>query len=780
TGAHLIARSVGLDPGGARLDQLDPTHLADLTRAAWAGWLRGRAPLAIVLDDMENADSALLALLSALAPLLGGARVTILLTARHGFAPPAGFRRLPLGPLLPEDVADLAADAIGRRVQPGLAQFLLERTGGSPFYAAQLARWLDDEGLLEGTPATLGRRPERLPEGLQALLVARLDALSSDARDAMKTASVFGRCFWRDLLAEIAGRDTGPDLAAATREEVVEERAVSALPGDAEFAFRQSLIQEAAYSLLTKRDRARLHGAAAAALESRAQSAGRRAKMLAAQQRELEGRLEEGARLWLEAANEAAAGKAWEEAAAASREARRLGAAGDAAWIELRAAAMAGVSADVSSLLAIIEASPSLTPARRSRALLDCAFVLQRTHGPVDYLVAAERAIEGVDDASRLEARYFHLSALVSASRLDDAAAAADSLIRDAEREPGASSYRAKALVQRGLIRQRRGFYDDAERDYDEAIVAIRAESTKTNLAGALRGRGLLLRNRGRFEDALRSIEESTSLLRESGDRVNLASSLTLRCTILRQLGRRDEAFASVREAVALSREMELRPVLANALTAEGNLHSESGDISGARRCWAEGLEIARTSGDRAVGATLLSNLASAVAEEGDHAGSRRMAEEALEIQRSVGGKRLVMRLLVQIAELDLHAGDFGAARARLEEALGIALDLGLRGEEGVALVRLAMAKKGLGDVAGARAALAEGVAFARGARNKLAGIPALTGAADLEIAAGNAAAAEILLEEAVRVAEAAGLPRRAEGPKLALARLRETKGGAR
>ena len=751
-----------------------------MTRAAWAGWLRGRAPLALVLDDMENADPALLALLSALAPLLNRARVTIVLTARHGFATPAGFRRLELGPLRTEAVVELAADAIGRPVQPGLAQFLLERTGGSPFYVAQLARWLDDEGLLEGMPATLGRRPERLPEGLQGLLVARLDALNGDARDAMKTASVFGKSFWRGVLAEVAGRDTGPDLVTASREEVVEERAASALAGDSEYSFRQSLIQEAAYSLLTKRDRARLHGAAAVALEARAGGAGRRAKGLAAQQRELEGRADDAARLWLEFANEAAAEKVWDEAAAAAGEARRLGAGGAAACVEIRAAAVAGIPADVTALLAIVEASPGMTPARRSRALIDVACVMQRTLGPTEFIAAAERALEGVDAASRIEARYFHVCALAASSRLDEAASAADSLVHDGESDPAATLYRARTLVQRGLIRQRRGQYDSAERDYDEAIAAMRAAGSQGLLAIALRGRGLLLRNRGRFEEAIRSVEESTSILRESGDRINLASTLSQRCTILRQLGRREEALASVQEAVALARELGLRPILASALTAEGNVYSEAGDAAGAKRCWTEGLEITRLTGDRGTGATLLSNLASVAAEEGDRAASRRMAEEALEIQRSLGGKRLILGLLVQIAELDLHAGDAASARSRLEEALGISDELGLRGEEGVALVRLARARKQLGDEAGARAALEEGLALVRRATHKLNGISALMGAAELETAAGNRAVAESLLEEAIRIAEAANLPRRAEEPKLALARLRESKGGGR
>lgn len=772
TGAGLIARSIGLHAGGGRLDHLDPAHVADLTRAAWAGWLRGRAPLALVLDDMENSDPELLSLLGSLAPLLRGARVTILLTARRGFATPAGFARLELGPLPPSAVADLAADALGRPIHDGLAQFLLERTGGSPFYAAQLARWLDDEGLLDGSPAKLVRRPERLPDGLQALLVARLDALDSEARDAMKTASVFGRSFWRSVLADVAGRDPALDLVSATRAEVVEERAASVLAGDTEFAFRQSLIQEAAYSLLTKRDRARLHGAAASALEARAPGAGRHARALAAHQRELEGRAEDAARLWLETANEAAAANAWEEAAAAAREARRLGAGGAAAAVELRASASAGVRGDAPALLEIVEADPSMPPAKVSRALIDCACVVQRTHGPAVFVDAAQRALERVEPGLRMEAKYFLISALAMSSRLEEGMAAADAFLAEAAADAASGIWRARGLVQRGLIRQRRGEYDGAESDYNEAVASIRTSGPAHHLAGALRGRGLLLPNRGRHPEALRDLDEACAIVRASGDRVNLAAVLMQRCPVLRQLGRRDEALTSVRESAALAREHGMRSTLASALTAEGNVHSDAGDKDAAKKCWIEGLEITRLSGDRATGSTLLSNLASAAAAEGDLAEARRMADEALEVQRGIGGRRLVMGLLAQLADYDLREGEAARAKGRLEECLSIADELGLRGDEGTALTLLAKARGLLGDAAGARAALEEGLVLARRATNKVAGIPAFTVAAELEAAAGNAAAARALLEEAIRVAEAAGLPRRAEEPRRALEKL--------
>ncbi len=284
--AQLMALSIGAGAAGDRLAGLDPARAADETRNAWVDWLRARSPAALCLDDMEHADPALLALLASLPPRLAGTPVTILLTSRRGLETPAGFEKVELGPLEPEALSALAADALGRPAAAELCAFLRERTGGSPFYAAQLARWLDNEGFLEGEPARLGKRPEKLPDGLQALLVARLDTLDASPRDVVKTASVLGRSFWRGVLSELSGREASLDVAAAEREDVVEPRPASLLPGDAEYAFRQALLQEAAYSLLTKKDRSRLHGAAAAALSSRA---GRPAKSLAARQRDLEG-----------------------------------------------------------------------------------------------------------------------------------------------------------------------------------------------------------------------------------------------------------------------------------------------------------------------------------------------------------------------------------------------------------------------------------------------------------------------------------------------------------
>jgi hypothetical protein len=105
-----------------------------------------------------------------------------------------------------------------------------------------------------------------------AIVQSRLEALPGEARLVLRAASVFGQTFWRGGATALAG---GAQRSGSLSEwlshlvdvELVTRRAASKFAGEEEYAFRHSLVHEAAYAMLTPQDRALGHRLAAEWLE---------------------------------------------------------------------------------------------------------------------------------------------------------------------------------------------------------------------------------------------------------------------------------------------------------------------------------------------------------------------------------------------------------------------------------------------------------------------------------------------------------------------------------
>ncbi|HEY4914369.1 MAG TPA: adenylate/guanylate cyclase domain-containing protein [Candidatus Dormibacteraeota bacterium] len=297
----------------------------DLLFAAWRSALEAaarRAPLVIVFEDLHWSSDSLLDLAEFVMQPRGEAPVLMVVLARPELLdrrPAWGGGRLnhlaiALEPLRDTAIADLVRHLLDTEA-PDVIKLVSERSEGNPFYAGELVRSYLEHGSLE-----------RLPDTVQATVLARLDLLPPMERRVLQLGSVFGRAF---RAAGVAALETG--LAQQARqlcENLADRDLIRPVDSD-RFAFRHILIQEVAYSTLPRTERARLHGAAARWVE--ATSAGREvavAEILAFHYREaavlsaaLEpgseatGRAKEAAGRWLlKAADVAAAAGATPEA----------------------------------------------------------------------------------------------------------------------------------------------------------------------------------------------------------------------------------------------------------------------------------------------------------------------------------------------------------------------------------------------------------------------------------------------------------------------------------
>jgi class 3 adenylate cyclase/tetratricopeptide (TPR) repeat protein len=235
--------------------------------AAWRRFLEAvaeRGPAVLVFEDLHWADDGLLDFLDELVdwlrdvPLLvvGTARPELLERRPAWSGGKANATTISLQPLADEDTVRLISALLERPIQLADEQrTLLDRAGGNPLFAEQYVRMLSERG-------TAGE----LPESVQGVIAARLDALPRAEKELLQEASVHGKVFWVGGVAVATGvdaTDAAPLLRALERKDFVRRERRSAVAGDTQYSFQHVLLRDVAYSQIPRRARADKHRRAA-------------------------------------------------------------------------------------------------------------------------------------------------------------------------------------------------------------------------------------------------------------------------------------------------------------------------------------------------------------------------------------------------------------------------------------------------------------------------------------------------------------------------------------
>src|SRR5262249_34887626 len=114
-----------------------------------------------------------------------------------------------LSPLTAQETTRLIAALLSEAVLPGNTHAaLLERCGGNPLFAEEVARMLRDRGVIElrdGVAEITEGVEVAVPETVQALIAARLDTLPSERKFLLQAAAVVGKEFWAGAVASVSG-----------------------------------------------------------------------------------------------------------------------------------------------------------------------------------------------------------------------------------------------------------------------------------------------------------------------------------------------------------------------------------------------------------------------------------------------------------------------------------------------------------------------------------------------------------------------------------------------
>ena len=235
----------------------------------------------LLIDDLQYADAGLLEFLDHLVDWARDVPIFVLVFtrpelehARPGWASGRNRTALALDPLDPRSM-----DALVEALVPGMPaaarRIITGQAQGIPLFAVETIRSLIDRDIVvprEGVYTLVGDVGTlTVPDGLHALLAARLDALDPDLRVLVADAAVLGSSFPAEALVAVSGRDEATvraGLAELLRREVLEVSADKLSPERGSYRFAQNLLAQVAYETLSRRDRKARHLAVAAHLRA--------------------------------------------------------------------------------------------------------------------------------------------------------------------------------------------------------------------------------------------------------------------------------------------------------------------------------------------------------------------------------------------------------------------------------------------------------------------------------------------------------------------------------
>ena len=206
--------------------------------------------------------------------------------ARRSAGEPGESRPAPIEPdvdvalegLPGERLVEIVCQRLGvSSVPDSLAQLIVARAGGNPFYCEELTFAMRDTGLLRVehgeclTADNLNANSAILPTSIKSIVVARFDALPPQHRMVLKVASALGGGFSPTFLSAVHPSQPTVETIKDLLDDLVARNMLKSGSGDAErhYEFRHALFENAIYGSLSFTQRRELHAKAAATIESR-------------------------------------------------------------------------------------------------------------------------------------------------------------------------------------------------------------------------------------------------------------------------------------------------------------------------------------------------------------------------------------------------------------------------------------------------------------------------------------------------------------------------------
>jgi len=271
-----LAALVGIEWKDSLYEKLDAKGRFENTLYAVKEFIKALSlarPLIVAIDDIQWLDNDSREILKVLFRQTAHFPFALIILGRYGddgtkptldIDTGTSMTEIALDRLQASETAVLAEQLLKGPIGDNLRDLIMRRSDGNPFFIEQICYYLKNNNLLEqrnGCYDALGGNVD-IPQGVNALLISRIDRLSQRLKEGVFSASVLGREIDVSIFTEIMRGHDVPSLLLEGSEERIWMPITELL-----YSFRNLLLREAAYDMQLRSRLKILHRMVAEAME---------------------------------------------------------------------------------------------------------------------------------------------------------------------------------------------------------------------------------------------------------------------------------------------------------------------------------------------------------------------------------------------------------------------------------------------------------------------------------------------------------------------------------
>ncbi len=530
-----------------------------------------------------------------------------------------------------------------------------EKSSGNPFYIEQMVLYLQENQLLDSENNLIAKDIE-MPSGINSIIVARIDRLTSDLKVIVKTASALGREFAVTILSAMLSNKS---KSLQDYLELGENETIWYHLSEIDYVFKNALIRDAVYEMQLKKQLRNLHLLAGETMENIYKDQLEMYYSDLANHFE-NAEIEDKALFYLEKAGNYARDNYQNNEAITFYNKLLV----HFEWIE-----------KIQTKLQDVKLSnEQINDIRKYIDIcLEKAKILQLVGNWDESIEICHRLLKlatTIKDDSRYARTEIHLGTKLYMKGSYEEAMKHYKLSLERYEKINNEQGIARAVANMGLVYWRLGKNEDAMESFERMQKLAENQKDEIGIAKAVGNIGLIYQSQRNFSQAMEYYQKQLEIDEKIGDKIGISVATSLIGTAHYYQGNLDEAMDFFNRRVQLSEELGDKKGISDAIGNIGSIYQKMGNYNMALECSQKQLRLAKELGDKRGISTSSNYIGDVYRVLGDLRKSIQYFKQGFDLSEELGNLRGLANAAGRLGELHTEFMEYDIALNYYDRAI--------------------------------------------------------------------------------------------------------------